>query len=121
MKCTEITILGLGDTHYRSTITASVSSKDITKKMVRVRSSNMWSYAMNVKDPGMKYGDLYIQFKGSQGGPDDVYVYYDVPTALYRRLVAAPSKGHFFWQYIRNNFLYAKLTGDKKTHLKNGI
>ena len=69
----------------------------------------------------MKYGDLYMQFKGRNGGPGDIYVYYDVPTALYRRLVAAPSKGHFFWQYLRNNFIYAKLTGDKKTHLKNGI
>ncbi len=106
---------------YRQNILASISSKDITKKMVRCRSSNMWSYAINVKDPNMRYGDLYIQFKGANGGPDDVYVYYDVPTALYRRLVAAPSKGHFFHQYIRNNFIYAKLTGDKKTHLKNGI
>ena len=121
MKYPEITVFGLGDKHYRSTITASISSKDITKNMVRCRSSNVWSYGINVKDPAMKYGDLYMQFKGSNGGPDDIYVYYDVPTALYRRLVASPSKGAFFWRYIRNNFIYAKLTGDKRTHLKNGI
>jgi hypothetical protein len=121
MKYPEIASVTFAPVSYRSKITAAISSKDITKNMVRVRSSNMWSYAMNVKDPKMQYGDLYIQFKGALGGPDDIYVYYDVPTALYRRLVAAPSKGHFFHQYIRNNFIYAKLTGDKKTKLKNGI
>lgn len=121
MDLYEIQLLGFCPVTYRSNVTAAISSKDMTKNMVRCRSSNMWGYAMNVRDPKMKYGDLYIQFKGNKGGPGDVYIYYDVPTALYRRLVAAPSKGHFFHQYIRNNFLYAKLTGDKKTHLKNGI
>ena len=121
MDYPEIVILGFSDTHNRQNIMASISSKDITKNMVRCRSSNVWSYGINVKDRAMKYGDLYMQFKGRNGGPGDIYVYYDVPTALYRRLVAAPSKGHFFWQYLRNNFIYAKLTGDKKTHLKNGV
>lgn len=86
-----------------------------------MRSSNIWSYTMNIKKNGDNVGDVYIQFKGKNGGPDDVYVYYDVPVRLYRKLITAPSKGHFFWKYIRNNFIYAKLTGDKKTHLPNGI
>lgn len=106
---------------YRDYIAASLSTRDIARNMVRVKSSNIWSYTLNVKKNKNRHGDLYIQFKGRNGGPDDVYVYYDVPTRLYQKLVAAPSKGHFFWRYIRNNFTYAKLTGDKKTHLPNGI
>lgn len=98
-------------------ILAAVSSRDITKDMVRVRSSNVWSYAINVhKDK--KYGDVYVQFKAYRGGPGDIYVYYDVPVTLYRRWVGAPSKGHFFWQYIRDSFQCAKLTGDKKLKRK---
>lgn len=104
-----------------SVISAGISSKDITRDMVRVRSSNIWSYKINIKKHGDKYGDVYVQFKGRNGGPDDIYVYYDVPVKVYRRWVSAPSKGHYFWQYIRNNFQYSKLTGDKRGKLKNAI
>jgi hypothetical protein len=62
-----------------------------------------------------------MQFKAKNGGPGDIYIYYDVPTKIWQRFVAAPSKGHFMWEYIRNVFTYAKLTGDKRTHLPNGI
>lgn len=89
--------------------------------MVRVKSSNLWSYTLNVKDNKDLTGDLYIQFKGDRGGPGDVYVYYDVPSKIYRRLVSAPSKGHAFWQLIRNNYRYSKLTGDKRGKLRNAV
>lgn len=102
-------------------IFASMSSKDLTKNMVRVRSSNIWAYNINVRKADDRTGDVYVQFKGPNGGPDDIYVYYDVPVVVYRKWHTAPSKGHFFYQYIRNNFKYAKLTGDKKTKLKNGV
>ncbi len=108
-------------TEYRQQILASISSRDITKSMVRVKSSNIWSYTLNVKDKKNPTGDLYVQFKGPRGGPEDVYVLYDVPVKLYKRFITAPSKGHFYWQYLRNNFRYSKLTGDKRGKLRNAI
>jgi len=102
-------------------IFASMSSKEITQNLVRVKSSNVWSYGINLRKTQDKTGDVYVQFKNNSGGPGDIYVYYDVPVIIYRRWLGAPSKGHFFWQYIRNKFQYAKLTGDKKTKFKNGV
>lgn len=96
-----------------------ISTKDFIKKLIRVKSSNLWSYAFQPKD--YNKGDMLIQFKGANGGPDDIYIYYDIPTKIWQKFVASPSKGHFFWQYIRNVAKYAKLTGDKRTKLPNGI
>lgn len=95
------------------------TTKDFVKKLLRVKSSNIWSYAFQPKD--YNKGDMLIQFKGQNGGPEDIYIYYDVPSKLWQKFVAAPSKGHFMWQHIRNVFKYAKLTGDKRTKLPNGI
>lgn len=106
----------------RKTIVAAdnrISTKDMLKKMLRVKSSNLWSYAFQPKD--YNTGTMVIQFKGPNGGPQDAYVYYDVPNKLWQKFVAAPSKGHFFWQHIRNIFKYGKLTGDKRTKLPNGV
>lgn len=108
-------------TSERESIMASISSKEITKNMVRVKSSNVWAYNINIRKAKDKTGDVYVQFKGKNGGPDDIYVYYDVPVIVYRRWHTANSKGHYFWQYIRNNYKYAKLTGDKRTKLRNGV
>ena len=95
------------------------TTQDFVKKLARVKSSNVWSYAFQPKDD--KVGDMLMQFKASNGGPGDIYIYYNVPSKIWQRLVAAPSKGHAFWQLIRNVYTYAKLTGDKRTHLPNGI
>lgn len=95
------------------------TTQDFVKKLARVKSSNVWSYAFQPKDE--KTGDMLMQFKKKDGGPGDIYIYYNVPNKLWQRFVAAPSKGHFMWEYIRNIFTYAKLTGDKRTHLPNGI
>lgn len=95
------------------------TTQDFVKKLARVKSSNVWSYAFQPKDN--KLGDMLMQFKAKNGGPGDIYIYYDVPSKIWQRLVAAPSKGHAFWELIRNVFTYAKLTGDKRTHLPNGI
>lgn len=95
------------------------STRDFADKLSRVRSSNVWSYAFNPKDEYV--GDMLMQFKGANGGPGDIYIYYDVPSKVWQRLVAAPSKGAIFWKLIRNQYTYAKLTGDKRTHLPNGI
>lgn len=109
-------------TEYRNQITAAISSKDVTRSMVRVKSSNLWAYNLNVRKNGDQTGDLYIQFKDARGGPNGgLYVYYDVPIKIYKKLVSAPSKGHAFWQYIRNYYKYSKLTGDKRGKLKNAI
>lgn len=109
------------DTTDRQSIFASISSKEITKNMVRAKSSNIWSYAINVRKAGDKTGDMYIQFKGENGGPGDVYVYYDIPVNVYRKFVSAPSKGHYFWIAIRNDYLYRKLSGDKRGKLPNAV
>lgn len=99
----------------------AASSRKNSTNLVRVKSSNLWSYGINIKNRGDNTGDLYIQFKGKTGGPGDVYMYYDVPIKLYRRMISAPSKGHFFWEFIRNAFKYSKLTGDKRGKLKNAV
>lgn len=109
------------DASDRSNIFASISTKEITKNMVRAKSSNIWSYAINVRNAKDSMGDMYIQFKGRDGGPDDIYMYFDVPIRIYRRFVTATSKGHFFWQYIRNNYKYRKLTGNKRGVLPNAV
>lgn len=95
------------------------TTQDFVKKLARVKSSNVWSYAFQPKDD--KVGDMLMQFKGRNGGPGDIYIYYNVPNKIWQRLVASPSKGHSFWTLIRNVYTYAKLTGDKRTHLPNGI
>ena len=95
------------------------TTQDFVKKLARVKSSNVWSYAFQPKDE--RTGDMLMQFKRKDGGPGDIYIYYNVPNKLWQRFVAAPSVGHFFWQNVRNVFTYAKLTGDKRTHLPNGI
>ena len=102
-------------------VMAALSTKNITDTMVRVDSSNMWSYGFNVKNRGDKTGDMYIQFKGRNGGPGEVYQYFDVPISLWRRFVSAPSKGHFFYVNVRSKFKYRKLTGDKKGKFANAV
>lgn len=118
----DVDLLGLFNTEYRHHIIECASnSKDITKDMVRVRSSNVWAYNIDIKHYGDKTGDVVVQFKGPNGGPGDIYMYFDVPVLLYRKWHTAPSKGHFFWEYIRNNYKYRKLTGDKRGKLKNAV
>lgn len=102
-------------------ITASITARDITKNLVRVRSSNVWSYGIDIKKSGDNTGDVYAQFKNKNGGPGDIYIYYDVPVKLYRKWVSSSSKGHYFWKFIRNNFQYSKLTGDRRGKLKNAV
>ena len=105
----------------KTAVQAAITTRDLAKNLVRVKSSNVWAYTINIRDRKDKVGDVLAQFKGPKGGPGDIYLYYDVPINLWRRWLAAPSKGHFFWQYIRNAFSYRKLTGDKKGKLKNAI
>ena len=116
-----ISSIHMFESSARDVIEASISTRDLTKNLVRVKSSNIWAYAMNIKDKKDKTGDVLVQFKGKNGGPDDIYIYYDVPVMVYRRWLTAPSKGHYMWQYIRGKYAYAKLTGDKKTKQRGGI
>ena len=89
--------------------------------LMRVRSSNVWAIGYQVRNENPKIGDVYVQFKGKEGGSGDVYKYYDVPSSLYRKMITTPSKGAFVWKYLRTNFLYSKLTGDKRGKLKNAV
>lgn len=89
--------------------------------LMRVKSSNVWAIGIEVNDKDRRQGNLYVQFKGKNGGPGDVYRYYDVPITLYRKFISAPSAGHFVWKYLRNNFQYSKLTGNRRGKLPNAI
>ena len=97
------------------------SARDAAKNLVRVKSSNVWAYGVEIKDRKAKEGDVYVQFKGKNGGPESLYVYYSVPLTVWRKVLSAPSKGHAIWQYLRNNFLYSKLTGNKRGVLPNAV
>lgn len=105
----------------RSAIFSAINTRDLTKNLVRVKSSNIWSYGINVRQAGDNKGDVICQFKDKNGGPGDVYLYYDVPVQVYRKWISAPSKGHYFWQYIRDNYMYRKLTGNQRGVLPNAI
>lgn len=96
------------------------SSRQITDHMVRCKSSNVWGYAYDIPEDSDE-GTLYIQFKSDKGGPGDIYRYYEVPLRMYRKFISAPSKGHSVWKLFRNNYLYSKLTGDKRGKLKNAV
>lgn len=97
------------------------TTKEIVRDLIRVKSSNVWSYGVEIRDNNAKVGDVYVQFKGKNGGPGDVYAYYSVPISTWRRIITYPSKGAAIWKFLRNNFLYSKLTGDKKGKLKNAV
>lgn len=109
------------DPKYRQRVCAAINTRNMAENLVRVKSSNLWSYGMNVKSNRDRTGDVVVQFKSKSGGAGDVYIYYDVPTTVYRRWQSAPSKGHYFWVYLRNNYKYSKLTGDKRGKLPNAV
>ena len=102
-------------------ILAAINTSDLSSRLFRVKSSNVWAYRLFMRDRHDKTGDLIVQFKARDGGPGDVYQYYDVPFTLFRRWQATTSKGHFFWKYIRNYYKYSKLTGDKRGKLANAV
>ena len=102
-------------------IQAAINTRDLSKNLVRVRSSNVWSIGFDIHDKKDKTGSVLVQFKNKNGGPGDIYILYDVPTMVYRKWITAPSKGHYYWQYLRNNYAYSKLTGNRKGVLPNAI
>lgn len=97
------------------------TARQITDDLVRVRSSNVWSYGIDVDNSDPEVGDVYVQFKGEHGGPGDIYRYYSVPLRIWRRIISYPSKGAAVWKFLRNNFPYSKLTGDRRGVLPNAI
>jgi hypothetical protein len=105
----------------KDVILAASTSRDVTKDMVRVRSSNIWSYKFERPNKKDRNGTLYVQFKNKNGGAGHLYAYYDVPFTVYRSWQSANSKGHYFWQHVRNVYPYNKLTGDKRTKLPHGL
>ena len=121
-KIPDIKFLWIFESKNRDAIIyCAKSTRELAKDLVRVKSSNIWSYGINIKEHGDNTGDVLVQFKADKGGPGDIYLYYDVPISVYRKWQSAPSKGHFFWKYIRNNYLYRKLTGDKRGKLPNAV
>ena len=108
-------------TSDRQSVLAAINTRNLADNLVRCKSSNVWAYGMNIKDKKDKTGDLLMQFKDKNGGPSDLYIYYDVPVVIYRRLQSTPSIGHFFWLNIRNNYRYSKLSGDRHGVLPNAV
>ena len=107
--------------NYFQKITAAINTKNLASQLQKVSSSNVWAYGLFTRSRKDRYRDLIVQFKAKEGGPGDIYIYYDVPFTLFRRWQATQSKGHFFWKHIRNYFKYSKLTGDKIGKLPNAI
>lgn len=105
----------------RKAVMAAINTKNLAQNLVRCKSSNVWAYGMNIKDKKDKTGDLLMQFKGKNGGAGELYIYYDVPITVYRRMMSQPSVGHFFWTQIRNVYKYSHLTGNKRGVLPNAI
>lgn len=97
------------------------SSRDLAKEMIRVTSSNVYGYSIDVPNSKSGVGNVYVQFKNKHGGPGDIYVYYSVPMQLFRKWITAPSKGKFVWKYLRFGFMYSKLTGNKRGVLPNAV
>lgn len=91
------------------------------KDLMRVKSSNVWAIGYQANADSMKEGTIYVQFKGKNGGPGDVYAYYDAPNTVYRKMITTPSKGAFVWKYLRYSFPYSKLTGDKRGKLPHAV
>ena len=102
---------------FDKSIYCAINTRELMKKLTRCKSSNVFSYGMEVTDYAKKVGDVVVQYKRPDGGPGDCYIYYDVPTRIYRKIVSAPSKGHAVWQYLRKFYTYDKL-GDKSWHGK---
>lgn len=102
-------------------IQAAINTRDLAKNLVRVRSSNVWSIGIDIRDKKDKTGNVIVQFKNKNGGPGDIYLLYDVPTIVYRKWITTPSKGHYYWQNLRNQYLYSKLTGNKRGVLPNAV
>ena len=96
------------------------NSRAATDKLVKVKSSNIWAYALDVT-LGENSGTLYVQFKNKNGGAGDIYQYFNFPIKMWHKFISAPSKGHYFWKTVRNKFRYRKLTGDKIGKLPNAI
>lgn len=96
------------------------SSRSLAQELNRVKSSNVYSIGFDIDDDSYT-GNLLMQFKDSNGMAGDIYMYFDVPISVYRKLQSAPSKGHYFWKYIRNRYKYRKLTGDRRGKLPNAI
>lgn len=115
------TILAKGFNRHDTSKKNKTTTRDFTKQLKKVESSNVWSYAFQAKDE--TFGDMLVQFKNKYGGPGDIYIYYNVPNKIWHRFYLAESKGGFFWKHIRNNtkIRYAKLTGDKRTKLPHGL
>lgn len=106
---------------HSSKLKCAASPRTWKDKLVRVKSSNIWSYGIDIPEKSDNTGTVMVQFMSENGGPGDVYLYYDVPVRLYRSWQSAPSKGHFFWKHIRDRYYYRKLTGDKKGKLRNAL
>ena len=121
LECYGCKLFSCTSVNDESFIFAAINTNNFAKDLVKVKSSNVWAYGFNLKDRKDKTGNLIVQFKNKFGGAGEVYIYYDVPTMIFRRWQSAPSVGHYFWQYIRNNYNYSKLTGDKRGKLKNAI
>lgn len=109
------------DSADRFAVMAAINTKNLAKNLIRVRSSNVWAYGMNIRKNGDNTGDLVVQFKNKNGGPGELYIFYDVPLKVYQRWQSAPSVGHYFYVNIRNTFKYSHLTGNKRGVLPNAI
>lgn len=65
-----------------------------------------WEYvsSSNLREVLYKDGNLYVKFKSGS-----VYLYLDVPLAIYLALLSARSKGSYHYHHIRTSFPYRQV------------
>lgn len=69
-----------------------------------VVSSNLASVAYDFESQAME-----IRFREPSANSSGTYRYSEVPLAVYRGLMDAPSKGQFFWRSIRDRYPFADM------------
>jgi hypothetical protein len=53
--------------------------------------------------------------------PNRLYTYYDVPFSVYEGLIEAPSKGHYFNEFIRDDFAYEASDGPPPPEMPDDV
>lgn len=71
-----------------------------TPIMIPVESSNVSGFGYDEDE-----NSLFVEFLRRNSGPV-TYKYYNVELDVYMEFLAAPSKGQFVWQYLRDRYYY---------------
>lgn len=100
----------------KSTQTALAKKK--TEKLLAETEKTTAVKSSNIKDVSYNRENKILSITFHKG--NRVYSYYDVPFAVYAKLLKAPSKGEYLAAFIKPRYEYAE-TGPNKTRNGNKI